>query len=379
MSASSPFDLTAARLLPGCPDPLGAQWDGHGINFALFSRHADGVDLCLFADPADPRETVRLPLPERSGHVWHGYLPGAGPGLAYGYRVRGPYAPDEGHRFNPAKLLLDPYARAVAGPFTWDDAVYGYQTTPRANDLLPSSADSAPCVPRSIVIDSAFDWGDDRAPATPWTETVIYETHVKGYTRLCSDIPEALRGTYAGMAHPAAIDHLLKLGVTAVELLPVHDYLDEAALVRIGLVNYWGYNSIGFFAPVPRLAAARDPQAQVIEFKTMVKALHAAGLEVILDVVYNHTAEGNHLGPTVCFRGIDNRVYYRLVPEQPRYYVDYTGTGNTVAARHPQTLKLIADSLRYWAQEMHVDGFRFDLAPTLAREMSDVDPYSAFF
>ena len=367
------------RLLPGAPYPLGAAWDGGGVNFALFSEHADAVELCLFDHPDAPRERWRLPLPERTGHTWHGYLPGAGPGLAYGYRVAGPYDPGRGHRFNPAKLLLDPYARDIAGRVRWDHAVYGYRRFPHADDLAPDGADSAPFVPRSVVVDPAFAWGDDAPPGTPWSDTLIYEVHAKGFTRQHPEVPAPLRGTYAGLAHPAALDHLRRLGATAVELLPVHAWVDEAFLAAKGLTNYWGYNSVGFLAPAAHLAHDRSPGGPPREFKAMVKALHAAGLEVILDVVYNHTAEGNHLGPTLAFRGIDNAAYYKLEPDQPRYYLDYTGTGNTLDASHPSVLQLIMDSLRYWVTEMRVDGFRFDLASALAREPYQFDPRSGFF
>ncbi len=366
-------------MAPGSPDPLGATWDGHGVNFALFSEHADAVDLCLFDHPDDPVESRRLPLPECTNYVWHGYLPGLGPGQAYGYRVHGPWRPDQGDRFNPGKLLLDPYARAVAGRVDWSGPVYGHQTAPRANDLILDDRDSAPYVPRGVVIDPLFDWGDDRPPRIPWNDTIIYETHVKGFTERHPDVPPDLRGSYPGVASPAAIDHLRRLGVTAVELLPIHAFASEAFLVAQGLTNYWGYNTLGFFAPDARYASLRPGADPVREFKTMVKALHAVGLEVILDVVYNHTAEGNQLGPTLSFKGIDNVAYYRLVPEQPRYYLDFTGTGNTLNVRQPQTLRLIMDSLRYWAQEMRVDGFRFDLASALARELYDVDPFGSFF
>ncbi|HYO30896.1 MAG TPA: glycogen debranching protein GlgX, partial [Thermomicrobiales bacterium] len=367
------------RLRPGVPVPLGATLDGEGVNFALFSEHASAVDLCLFDHPAAPRERWRVPLPAKTNHVWHGFLPGAGPGLAYGYRVHGPYDPEGGHRFNPAKLLLDPYARDLTGRVRWDDAVYGYRRFPHANDLTPDGADSAPFVPRSLVVDPAFDWGDDALPCTPWADTLIYEVHAKGFTRSHPGVPPELRGTYAGLAHPAAVDHLRRLGITAVELLPVHAWVDEAFLAAKGLTNYWGYNSVGFFAPAPHLAHDRSPGGATREFKAMVKTLHAAGLEVILDVVYNHTAEGNHLGPTLSFRGIDNLAYYKLEPHQRRYYLDVTGTGNTLDASHPAVLQLIMDSLRYWVTEMRVDGFRFDLASALAREPHGFDPRAGFF
>ena len=317
-----------------------------------------------------------MPVRESTNQVWHVYLPEARPGLRYGYRVHGPWAPAEGHRFNPAKLLLDPYARAIEGEVRWDDTVFGYRVG--ADDLTLDDRDSAPAVPRSVVVDTAFTWGDDRPPRTPWSETVIYEVHVRGFTRRHPEVPEALRGTYAGLASPPVVDYLRRLGVTAVELMPVHAFVTDRILLERGLTNYWGYNSIGFFAPEGRYASTGRPGRQVAEFKTMVKTLHQAGIEVILDVVYNHTAEGNHLGPTLAFRGIDNAAYYRLT-EDRRYYMDYTGCGNTLNMTHPRTLQLIMDSLRYWIQEMHVDGFRFDLASALARELHDVDRLGAFF
>ena len=365
--------MTAPRTRPGRPDPLGATWDGAGVNFALFSEHATGVELCLFDDEGGE---TRVPVRESTNQVWHVYLPEARPGLRYGYRVHGPWAPAEGHRFNTAKLLLDPYARAIEGEVRWDDTVFGYRVG--ADDLTLDDRDSAPAVPRSVVVDTAFTWGDDRPPRTPWSETVIYEVHVRGFTRRHPEVPEALRGTYAGLASPPVVDYLRRLGVTAVELMPVHAFVTDRILLERGLTNYWGYNSIGFFAPEGRYASTGRPGRQVAEFKTMVKTLHQAGIEVILDVVYNHTAEGNHLGPTLAFRGIDNAAYYRLT-EDRRYYMDYTGCGNTLNMTHPRTLQLIMDSLRYWIQEMHVDGFRFDLASALARELHDVDRLGAFF
>jgi glycogen operon protein len=368
------------RVWPGLPAPLGATWDGEGTNFALFSEEATGVELCLFDDPDSGRESGRVRLPERTDQIWHGYLPDVRPGQLYGYRVEGPYAPDQGQRFNPAKLLLDPYAKAISGTIRWSDALSGYamQGPEETRDLLPDPQDSAGGLPKCVVVESAFTWGDDQQPRTPLNRTVIYECHVKGMTMRHPDVPEALRGTYLGLATDPIIDHLLGLGVTAVELLPVHHFVTDRRLSELGLANYWGYGSIGFFAPDVRYATAGRGQ-QVAEFKSMVKRLHRAGLEVILDVVYNHTAEGNHLGPTLSFRGIDNRTYYRLIPEQPRYYVDYTGTGNTVDVRHSRTLQLIMDSLRYWVREMHVDGFRFDLAPVLARDGDAVTPFAEFF
>jgi glycogen operon protein len=361
---------------PGNPYPLGAAWDGEGTNFALFSENATAVDLCLFDDG---RET-RVRLPEVTAFVWHGYVPGVGPGQRYGFRVHGPYDPGRGHRFNPNKLLVDPYARAIDGELDWNEAVFGYVVgAGDGDDGRPDPRDSAGHVPRSVVADTLFPWGDDRPPKTPWHETVIYETHVKGFTIRNPDVPQELRGTYGGLASPAAIDHLSKLGVTAVELLPVHHFVSEHALVQRGLTNYWGYNTLGFFAPHAAYSAAGGRGAQVREFKAMVRSLHAAGIEVILDVVYNHTAEGNHLGPTLSLRGIDNASYYRLQESDRRYYTDYTGTGNTLNARHPEVLRLIMDSLRYWVTEMHVDGFRFDLAAALARGFHEVDRLSAFF
>jgi glycogen operon protein len=358
----------------GKPRPLGATWDGAGVNFALYSENAEGVDLCLF-DPKGRREIARIDIRERTNFVWHCFLPEARPGQLYGYRVHGPYAPERGDRFNPHKLLLDPYARLVAGPLRWTDAHYGYRVGSRREDLSFDTRDSASAMPKCRVIDSAFTWGNDIRPQTPWEDTVIYELHVKGFTQLHPGVRPQLRGTYAGLSTSQVIAHLQRLGVTAVELMPVHQFVDDQALVQRGLRNYWGYNSIGFFAPDTRYAAGDA----LNEFKTMVKTLHVAGIEVLLDVVYNHTAEGNHLGPTLSFRGIDNRVYYRLDPDHSRYYVDYTGTGNTLNTAHPAALQLVMDSLRYWVSEMHVDGFRFDLAATLGRERHLVDPNSVFF
>ncbi|HRH79538.1 MAG TPA: glycogen debranching protein GlgX [Thiobacillaceae bacterium] len=359
---------------PGKPYPLGATWDGQGVNFALFSEHADKVELCLF-DTQGRREVTRVALPERTDQVWHGYLPEARPGQLYGYRVYGPYAPERGHRFNPHKLLIDPYAKALAGRVNWSDVQYGYKVGHRREDLSFDRRDSATGMPKSQVIDPAFTWGGDRPPSVPWHETVIYEAHVKGLTQLHPEVAPHLRGTYAGLASAPVIQHLQRLGVTAVELLPVHAFVDDRFLVTRGLTNYWGYNSIGFLAPDLRYSAS----GSIKEFKTMVKTLHAHGIEVILDVVYNHTAEGNHMGPTLSFRGIDNAAYYRLTPEDPRYYMDYTGCGNTLNMMHPRVLQLIMDSLRYWITEMHVDGFRFDLASALARELHAVDKLGAFF
>ncbi|MGH7526008.1 MAG: glycogen debranching protein GlgX, partial [Gemmatimonadales bacterium] len=368
------------RAWPGAPSPLGATWDGEGTNFALFSEHATAVDLCLFAGPGDAAESARVRLRERTDQIWHAYLPDVRPGQLYGYRVQGPYSPAEGHRFNPAKLLLDPYAKAVSGTIRWSDALSGYAIgAPEAErDLVPDPQDSAGGIPKCVVVESAFSWGDDQLPRTPWNRSVIYECHVNGMTMLQPDVPEPLRGPYLGLATDPLIDYLLSLGVTAVELLPVHHFVTERRLAEQGLVNYWGYSPIAYFAPDVRYATGRLGQ-QVAEFKSMVKRLHRAGLEVIIDVVYNHTAEGNHLGPTLCFRGIDNSAYYRLDPENPRFYTDYTGTGNTLDVRHSRTIQLIMDSLRYWVTEMHVDGFRFDLAPVLAREEEAVTPFAEFF
>ena len=364
------------RTRPGQPYPLGATWDGSGVNFALFSENATAVELCL-VDGAGHEK--RISMTERTDQVWHVYLPQARPGLRYGYRVHGPWDPASGHRFNPAKLLLDPYARAIEGRLRWSDALFGYPIGHPDADLVRDDRDSAPGMPKAVVIDTAFTWGADRPPRIPWNETVIYELHVKGFTARHPDIAKDLRGTYGGVVAPAALEYLKSLGITAVELMPIHHFVTDKHLLDRGLENYWGYNSIGFFAPEVRYASGRGPGDQVREFKTMVKALHDAGMEVILDVVYNHTAEGNHLGPTLSFRGIDNAAYYRLMPDDRRYYMDYTGCGNTLNMTHPRTLQLIMDSLRYWIQEMHVDGFRFDLAAALARELNDVDRLGAFF
>ncbi|MGI9022899.1 MAG: glycogen debranching protein GlgX [Acidimicrobiales bacterium] len=370
------------EVWPGSPHPLGATWDGEGTNFALFSEGADAVELCLFGN--DPRSSARrpgeigVPLTEVTAHVWHGYVPGVGPGRQYGFRVHGPYDPAQGLRFNPRKLVIDPYAKAIDGDLDWAPAVFGYKVG-GGGDGVADPRDSAPHVPRAVVADPQFPWGDDHRPTTPWHDTVIYEAHVKGFTARHPGVPEKLRGTYAGLASPAAVDHLVRLGVTAVELLPVHHFVSEHGLVARGLTNYWGYNSLGYFAPHAAYSASGGGGQQVREFKAMVRTMHAAGIEVILDVVYNHTAEGNHMGPTLVFRGIDNSAYYRLVDGDRRHYMDYTGTGNTLNARHPEVLRLILDSLRYWVTEMHVDGFRFDLASALARGFHEVDRLSAFF
>ncbi|HUO43631.1 MAG TPA: glycogen debranching protein GlgX [Burkholderiales bacterium] len=364
----------AARLAAGRPWPLGAHWDGNGVNFALFSAHAERVELCLF-DAGAATEVARVALPACTDQVWHGYLPGAQPGLVYGYRVHGRYDPAGGHRFNPHKLLIDPYARAFAGRFRWDTAHYDYQNGTEPSATTVDNRDNAAAMVKCRVIDSAHDWGGDRPPRTPWADTVIYEVHVKGFTMTHPDIPEDLRGTYAGFAHPAAIDYLRRLGVTAVELLPVQEFIDEHALVRNGLVNYWGYNPLGYFAPATRYAGGRDP---VVEFRALVRALHAAGIEVILDVVYGHTCEGDKFGPTLGFRGIDNAGYYWLNEQANFNYVDVTGCGNTFNLSHPRTLQLVMDSLRYWVAEMHVDGFRFDLATALARDGGGFNPGASF-
>jgi len=364
-------------LWPGNVYPLGSSWDGKGTNFTLFSENATGVELCLF-DRED--QETRIQLTEVSNFVWHGYIPGIGPGQRYGYRVHGPYAPQEGHRFNPNKLLIDPYAKAIAGEVGNGPELYGYSWEAEEADLSFSDLDSAPLMPKSVVVDQSFDWEADKLLRTPWNETIIYETHVKGFTKLHPDIPEELRGTYAGLAHPAAIEHLQRLGITAVELMPVHHFLSVPGhLADKGLRNYWGYDSINYFAPHSEYSSSGTLGEQVTEFKEMAKALHRAGIEVILDVVYNHTGEGNHMGPTLSMRGIDNANYYRLVDGDPRYYMDFTGCGNSLNVRHAQVLKLIMDSLRYWVTEMHVDGFRFDLASALARELYEVDRLSAFF
>lgn len=357
--------------------PLGATYDGSGTNFALFSEVAERVELCLFdPDESGVLHETRVTLPEVDGFVWHGFIPGVEPGQRYGYRVHGPYDPAAGHRCNPNKLVLDPYAKAIEGSFNWGQPLFSYnfdEPTTRNDD------DSAASMPKAVVINPYFDWGVDHPPRHEYADTVIYEAHVKGLTQTHPDIPEQLRGTYAGVAHPAIVEHLKALGVNAIELMPVHHFVDDSTLVEKGLSNYWGYNTVGFLAPDPRYSSAGTPGGHVQEFKAMVRELHANGIEVILDVVYNHTAEGNHLGPTLSMRGIDNAAYYRLVHDDLQYYMDYTGTGNSLNVGHPHSLQLIMDSLRYWVTEMHVDGFRFDLAATLAREFYDVDRLSAFF
>jgi isoamylase len=364
---------TQPVVWPGKPYPLGANWDGEGVNFALFSEHAQKVELCLF-DAAGRRELHRVNVREQTDQVWHCYLPEGRPGLLYGYRVYGPYDPAKGLRFNHHKLLLDVYAKRIVGDLKWSDSHFGYRIGHRNEDLSFDRRDSAPGMLKSMVIDPAFTWGSDHPPRTPWHKSIIYELHVRGFTIQHPRVPASLRGTYAGLATAPVMDHLLKLGITAIELMPVHYFIDDRQLVAKGLRNYWGYNTIGFFAPMSRYSAT----GSISEFKTMVKTMHSAGIEVILDVVYNHTAEGNQLGPTLSFRGIDNPVYYRTVADNPRYYMDFTGTGNTLSVRHPRVLQMIMDSLRYWVLDMHVDGFRFDLAAALARELHEVDKLGAF-
>ncbi len=365
------------RTMPGKPFPLGATWDGKGVNFSLFSENAEGVELCLFPDGSATAESIRIPLSERTNHIWHLYLPDARPGLIYGYRVHGAYDPDRGLRFNPNKVVLDPYAKEIARRVRWDDTLFAYPLGHPEGDKVMDTRDNAAGAPLAVVLDPAYVWGTDRPPRTPWSETVIYETHVKGLTALHPDLPPELRGTYAGLASEPVVDYLTDLGITAVELLPVHQHASEHTLVTRGLTNYWGYNTLSYFAPDNRYGSGTMSPSN--EFKRMVRTLHDAGIEVILDVVYNHTCEGNHLGPTLSLRGIDNPTYYRLMEKEPRYYMDYTGCGNTLNMRHPQVLQMIMDSLRYWILEMHVDGFRFDLASALARELHEVDKLSAFF
>jgi glycogen operon protein len=365
------------RVWPGEPYPLGATWDGQGVNFALFSENATAVELCLFHREDDAVESDKISLRERTDQVWHCYLPDVRPGQFYGYRVHGPYDPATGNRFNPAKLLIDPYAKAITGSIRWSNALFAYRVGSDSEDLEPDPDNSAGGVPKCVVIDPAFTWEEDRPLRVPWHRTVIYECHVKGMTKLHPDVPENLRGTYLGLCSDPMVEYFLGMGITAVELLPVHQFVVDRHLAERGLTNYWGYNSIGFFAPDVRYAS-KGLGNQVYEFKSMVKTMHSAGIEVILDVVYNHTGEGNHLGPTLSLRGIDNRTYYRLDPD-PRFYTDFTGTGNSLNMQHPRTIQLIMDSLRYWVNDMHVDGFRFDLAPVLARELQDVDKLSAFF
>jgi isoamylase len=371
-----PGNDEAARLKEGLPYPRGAAWDGSGTNFALFSANATRVEVCLF-DAAGERELERIELPEYTDEIWHGYLPHVGPGTPYGFRVHGPYEPEAGHRFNPNKLLLDPYARAHTGDLRWDPACFGYTIGAADEDLSFDERDSAPFMPKSVVVDPNFDWHGERGRrAVPWDLTIVYEAHVRGYTRLHPAVPEHLRGTYAGLGTREVIDYVKSLGVTSVELLPVHTFINDSHLLEKGLTNYWGYNSIGFFAPDPRYAADRAQSLR--EFKEMVARFHDAGLEVILDVVYNHTAEGNERGPTLSFRGIDNATYYRLLPDQKRYYINDTGTGNTLNLSHPRVIQMVTDSLRYWVTEMHIDGFRFDLGTILAREPDGFDTQSGF-
>jgi isoamylase len=367
------------RIWPGRPYPLGATWDGAGVNFALFSEHATKVVLCLFDGPEATEESQRIALPEHTDQVWHAYLPDVQPEQLYGYRVHGPYEPDKGHRFNPRKITLDPYAKAIGRDLRWSDELFGYRIGAGEADLSFDDRDNAAFAPLATVIDPAFTWGDDRPPRTPWHKTLIYELHVKGFTKRMPEVPEKLQGTYAGLASEAAIKHLKELNITAVEIMPVHHHVDDRHLMERGLTNYWGYNTLAYFAPDLRYASGQAARESVHQFKMMVRALHSAGLEVILDVVYNHTAEGNQLGPTLSMRGIDNASYYRLSPKDPRYYMDFTGCGNTLNMVHPRVLQLIMDSLRYWVLEMHVDGFRFDLASTLARELYAVDKLGAFF
>ena len=366
------------RVWPGRPYPLGATWDGAGVNFAIFSEHSTKVDLCLFDSQDAKAESTRITMPEHTDQVWHAYLPDVEPGQLYGYRLHGPYEPTKGHRFNPHKLILDPYAKAIGREIAWDDSLFSYQIGHADADLSYDTRDSAPFAPLASVIDSAFTWGDDRPPRTPWHKTLIYELHVKGFTMRNPEVPEKQRGTYAGVASEASIQHLLSLGVTAVELMPVHHFVDDRHLTERGLHNYWGYNTLAYFAPELRYASSHSPRKSVQEFKMMVRSLHASGIEVILDVVYNHTGEGSPLGPTLSMRGADNASYYRLAPD-PRYYMDFTGCGNTLNMQHPRVLQLIMDSLRYWVTEMRVDGFRFDLASTLARELFAVNKLGAFF
>jgi isoamylase len=362
----------------GKPFPLGATWDGGGVNFSVYSENAKSVELCLFNTSSDQKEYNRIKMPERTGNIWHVYVPGVEPGQLYGFRVKGKYEPQNGHRFNHNKLLLDPNSKAITGEIKWDPAVFGFNHGSQEEDLSFNESDSAPYMPKCVVINPHFEWENDRSPNIPFHESIIYEAHVRGFTITNPDIPEELRGTYAALAHPVTIDYLKKLGITAIELMPVHHFTTDGYLIEKGLTNYWGYNTIGFFAPEVNYSSKKDPGRQVIEFKNMVKQLHKAGIEVILDVVYNHTAEGSQKGPTLSFRGIDNSTYYRLA-EDRRFYVDYTGTGNTLNAMLPNVLRLIMDSLRYWILEMHVDGFRFDLAATLARELHEVDRLGSFF
>ena len=368
--------IKPSRIREGLPHPLGATWDGKGVNFALFSANATKVEVCIF-DSEAKREIERVELPEFTDEIWHGYLPDIGPGTSYGYRVHGPYAPEAGHRFNPNKLLLDPYARAHYGDLVWNDACFGYTIGDAAEDMSFDTRDSAEFMPKCVVVDPNFDWqGEPNRRPVPWEQTIFYETHLRGFTKLHPAVPENLRGTYAGLATPEVIRHIRDLGVTSVELLPIHTFINDGPLLEKGLTNYWGYNSIGFFAPDPRYAADRANSLR--EFKEMVSRFHDAGLEVILDVVYNHTAEGNERGATLSFKGIDNASYYRLLPDQKRFYINDTGTGNTLNLSHTRVIQMVTDSLRYWVSEMHVDGFRFDLGTILAREPDGFDTQSGF-
>ncbi|WP_428266842.1 glycogen debranching protein GlgX [Haliangium sp.] len=368
------------KIWPGNPYPLGAEWDGLGVNFSIYSEHAEAVELLLFDHVDDHGPSQSIFLPEHTGPVWHGYIPQLRPGQLYGYRVHGRYAPHEGHRFNANKVLLDPYAKALGRTLRWHDSLFGHRIGDPAADLSRNDEDSAPYAPLAAVIETGFPWGDDHHPDVPWEKTLIYETHVKGISMQHPDVPEELRGTYLGLASDPIVDHLISLGVTTIQLMPVQRCTHDRHLVDKGLSNYWGYNTLAYFAPDPDYACRGSlPESVVREFKMMVRTLHAAGLEVIIDVVYNHTSEGNQMGPTLSFRGIDNASYYKLSPQDRRYYMDYTGTGNTLDPSNPYVLQLITDSLRYWVEEMHVDGFRFDLAAALARELYDVDMLSAFF
>ena len=370
--------MNLVKIWPGKPYPLGATWNGLGVNFALYSEHAERVELLLFDSPDDPAPSETVDLSQRTGPVWHAFLPTVRPGQLYGYRVYGPYDPANGHRFNPNKVLLDPYAKVIGRPLRWHDSLFGYSIGDSQEDMSFSDVDNAPYAPLGAVIEDAFEWGDDRRPDVPWEETIIYETHVKGISMRHPDVPQSLRGTYLGLASEPILDHLKDLGITTVELLPVQSFVQDRHLVEGGLSNYWGYNPLGYFAPEPSYESEKAVDA-VRDFKVMVRALHAAGLEVIIDVVYNHTGEGNHMGPTLSFKGIDNRSYYKTTQESARFYMDYTGTGNTLDPGNAYVLQLITDSLRYWVTQMHVDGFRFDLASALARELHDVDMLSAFF
>jgi isoamylase len=369
----------AIKVLPGKPYLLGATWTGEGTNFAVYSERAEKVELCLFEHPGDKNEGEHIFLPECTGHVWHGFFPSVRPGRFYGYRVYGPYKPEEGLRFNPAKLLICPYAKAICGEVNWKAPIFAYQLGNKDGDLVPNNDDNAWGMPKCVVIEQTFDWEGDHQLKIPWNKTIIYEVNIKGFTASNKELSPEVRGTYSGLSSPQMIKYLQSLGITSVEIMPVHEFLDENTLVEKGLKDYWGYNTTNYFSPMGRYSSSGEAGGQVNEFKGMVKALHKSGIEVILDVVYNHTSEGNHLGPTLSYKGIDNTTYYRLVKDQSRFYMDYTGTGNSLNARHPQVLKLIMDSLRYWVNEMHVDGFRFDLASTLARELHDVDKLSAFF